>query len=183
MSDFKAFSDSNDLNRIKVFLENGLIVSGTFLVMERAVTAKDGEYKEAHAEYYDTWDLKDYLDADEMSFGKRKDESVLNEQLSYEKSAILVINEKGRPVSSVTVWLKDEETYAAENIFTVPSYRRKGLAEALLKETFKKAFDDGIKKIRLNVYADNAPAISLYLKLGFEVTGSIFEFTDGDSNE
>jgi ribosomal-protein-alanine acetyltransferase len=52
-------------------------------------------------------------------------------------------------------------------IEALPSYRRRGIAERLLKEleTFFK--DEGAVESRLEVREDNVAAINLYLKLGY----------------
>ena len=54
------------------------------------------------------------------------------------------------------------------NIETLPSHRRQGLAESLLREAFNWAQANARASIWLEVRASNIAAISLYRKLGFQ---------------
>ncbi len=47
-------------------------------------------------------------------------------------------------------------------------YRGKGIGERLLRTALAAAQDKGFDTIRLDVWAENAPAIALYHKVGFE---------------
>ncbi len=51
------------------------------------------------------------------------------------------------------------------------AWRGQGLGEALLAACIEKASAKGLTRIELEVYADNAPAIALYRKLGFVEEG------------
>ena len=53
------------------------------------------------------------------------------------------------------------------NVATRPSYRRRGLARAVLEELIKRAAERGVRSIFLEARVSNAPAISLYKSLGF----------------
>lgn len=48
-------------------------------------------------------------------------------------------------------------------------YRGMGIGEALTRRVIEQASAEGARELRLLVYADNAPAINLYRKLGFEI--------------
>ena len=56
-------------------------------------------------------------------------------------------------------------------ICLLPEYRDKGIGAKLIKKTIKKAKEKGIKRIELEVISDNRNALSLYLKLGFQIEG------------
>jgi ribosomal protein S18 acetylase RimI-like enzyme len=47
-------------------------------------------------------------------------------------------------------------------------YRGMGIGEALTRRVIEQAQSEGARELRLLVFADNAPAINLYRKLGFE---------------
>ncbi|MEM1550628.1 MAG: ribosomal protein S18-alanine N-acetyltransferase [Candidatus Bathyarchaeia archaeon] len=56
------------------------------------------------------------------------------------------------------------------SIAVLPSYRRMGIGEALLKEALRAMAEYySVKECYLEVRVSNLPAISLYKKLGFEV--------------
>jgi RimJ/RimL family protein N-acetyltransferase len=50
-------------------------------------------------------------------------------------------------------------------------YRNQGIGTEMMKEAIKWARGNGIVRLELEVYADNAPAVHLYKKFGFEVEG------------
>jgi RimJ/RimL family protein N-acetyltransferase len=50
-------------------------------------------------------------------------------------------------------------------------WRGQGLGKALLEACIRKAFTNGLTRIELEVYADNANAIALYRRLGFVEEG------------
>ncbi len=57
------------------------------------------------------------------------------------------------------------------NVATHPDFRRRGIAEKLLGELLEYAKDNGIEEMTLEVRSENAGALSLYGKLGFEKVG------------
>ena len=57
------------------------------------------------------------------------------------------------------------------NIAVHPDYRRKGVARQLIDALTEKLAANGIRSLMLEVRASNAPAISLYEKLGFALAG------------
>ena len=58
------------------------------------------------------------------------------------------------------------------NIAVDPEYRRWGLGSKLLAYTVKKATENGVNELFLEVRASNAPAIGLYEKSGFVNIGT-----------
>lgn len=57
------------------------------------------------------------------------------------------------------------------NVCTAPEARRKGVAEALMRELEPLLVQKGAEKITLEVRASNEPAIALYQKLGYQQIG------------
>jgi ribosomal protein S18 acetylase RimI-like enzyme len=64
---------------------------------------------------------------------------------------------------------------AVGNIFTLPQYRSKGYATAATSAVLTELVEWGIEDIVLNVSQDNAPAVSIYDKLGFERYCTFYE--------
>lgn len=64
----------------------------------------------------------------------------------------------------------------------LPDYRGKGYGRALIERTLKAAWDCGLIRVELDVYADNEPAIALYESVGFEREGLLRKsvLIDGD---
>lgn len=55
----------------------------------------------------------------------------------------------------------------------IPAFRGKGHGEALIRATMAAAWTKGLTRIELTVHADNARAIALYRKVGFETEGEM----------
>lgn len=53
------------------------------------------------------------------------------------------------------------------NVSVLPTFRGKGIGERLLRACIRAAGDAGHESLHLEVDAANAPAISLYVRLGF----------------
>ncbi|WP_299283968.1 GNAT family N-acetyltransferase [uncultured Tateyamaria sp.] len=58
-------------------------------------------------------------------------------------------------------------------LYVVPSARGQGVADGLLTAAMAEAEARGIWQIELSVFVENAPAIALYERHGFSVTGKI----------
>ena len=61
------------------------------------------------------------------------------------------------------------ETADLCNVTVDERCRRRGLAEALLREAFERCLDKGVEQVLLEVRESNVAAIGLYEKLGFAV--------------
>jgi predicted GNAT family acetyltransferase len=57
---------------------------------------------------------------------------------------------------------------AVGNVFTHPSYRRKGYGLAATSAVVSALLETGIRDIVLNVSQKNLPAVRIYERLGFE---------------
>ncbi|MHA1939631.1 MAG: GNAT family N-acetyltransferase, partial [Candidatus Thorarchaeota archaeon] len=71
--------------------------------------------------------------------------------------------------SGILLNIEKDEVYVAD-LMTLPGYRRIGLARDLLRLSFNRALELGIKKVSLGARADNVNAVSLYKSEGFETT-------------
>jgi ribosomal protein S18 acetylase RimI-like enzyme len=73
----------------------------------------------------------------------------------------------GEPVAFAMLGVRDEEGWIG-GMGTVASERRRGTGEAVLRAVLDEAAALGLRGVRLEVLTQNAAAIALYRKLGFE---------------
>jgi len=56
-------------------------------------------------------------------------------------------------------------------VFVTPTHRGTGLGRALVSRAISHAFENGVRRINLQVFTPNTEAISLYDSLGFQLFG------------
>jgi len=59
--------------------------------------------------------------------------------------------------------------WVIDSVATLPSHRRKGVADKLLRAILEKGKRQGYSKAQINMYVGNEPALTLYRKFGFEI--------------
>lgn len=175
MNDFKTYIDANDIEKISEFYRNGFYLAGVMLVMELDLGSQKLEERD-NIELYDNTNLSEYLAANGKGFGTPDPIDTIEKELRYENANIYVLREKGKIVSSVTVWDESVDMISTENIFTIPKFRGRGYAMAVLSKALMDAINRGMKKARLTVYSTDLPAIKLYDKMGYKITKVLQEF-------
>ncbi len=104
------------------------------------------------------------------SFSLPWDEAAIRRELDNKLSLWLTAVEDGRVLGyagSQTVF----EDADILNVCTAPAARRRGIAEALMRELERQLIPRGAEQITLEVRASNEPAIALYQKLGYQQIG------------
>ena len=86
----------------------------------------------------------------------------------------LRINNRLISIAGVHVYSEKYKVAALGNIVTHPDYRGRGFAKAVTVRLCQSLFEH-VDHIGLNVKADNAAAIALYKKLGFEIVAFYYE--------
>ncbi|MDO7905886.1 GNAT family N-acetyltransferase [Paenibacillus sp. JX-17] len=77
---------------------------------------------------------------------------------------------QGEPVSSCMTWGISPERSATEQIFTIPEWRRRGIAQLVIVEALKFLRDKKHKtEAALGVVGSNPAALNLYKSLGYEL--------------
>jgi RimJ/RimL family protein N-acetyltransferase len=79
-------------------------------------------------------------------------------------------------VAGVHVWSPTYRIAALGNVTTHPRVRGQGLAQGAVAALCRRLLDT-VDVITLNVKADNAPAIAVYTRLGFDVVAEYSEFS------
>lgn len=80
---------------------------------------------------------------------------------------VFVWEADGRPVAFAVLQVAADEAHL-HNFMVHPAHRRKGLGSMLLQKVMIEARDSGAAVFVLDVDAANRPAITMYLKAGFQ---------------
>lgn len=92
----------------------------------------------------------------------------------------IAVNAAGKPAGSITIRYFDEGNkgfgYVSDDIpelgmALIPESRGQGLGTALMKELFRGMKERGIHKVSLSVAPENAAAMKLYERFGFQEAG------------
>jgi RimJ/RimL family protein N-acetyltransferase len=87
--------------------------------------------------------------------------------------------EDGRVVGWCDVTPKPRETLRHSGVLgmgVAASHRGRGIGRRLIATTLETAFARGLMRIELTVRTDNAPAIALYQRFGFDSEGRLHRF-------
>jgi ribosomal-protein-alanine N-acetyltransferase len=88
-----------------------------------------------------------------------------------------IIREEGEPLGFAMLALARQKPFEPRRalllaISVSPAHQRKGVGSAMLNRMEELAREYGVVEIHLRTADDNLPAISLFQKAGFEITGS-----------
>jgi len=75
-------------------------------------------------------------------------------------------------VSRVGQFASSHHKMVMWGVFTSPRYRRRGLSRMVVVTALRHAFDNGARRVNLQVYVPNEPALALYRTLGFVDCGA-----------
>eukprot|EP00465_Bigelowiella_longifila_P001372 CAMPEP_0185269284 /NCGR_PEP_ID=MMETSP1359-20130426/39353_1 /TAXON_ID=552665 /ORGANISM="Bigelowiella longifila, Strain CCMP242" /LENGTH=281 /DNA_ID=CAMNT_0027860381 /DNA_START=230 /DNA_END=1072 /DNA_ORIENTATION=- len=118
-------------------------------------------------------------------FGLRLKESAIERLNGKRRFHVLVIeDENDRIIGTVTaaktdpdplpsplIWKANDDQFYVSNLAISQPFRRKGIAKCLLRATETLAHRWGCNSIWLHVEEDNAPALNLYRRNGYEQRG------------
>lgn len=88
----------------------------------------------------------------------------------------------GKTVGGISVWNIGEKHCATENIFTIPEFRKKGIASELIATAFEEIKNRGATKATLSMLGSNVKAMRLYQKIGYKLLFYIMELKAADND-
>ena len=97
-------------------------------------------------------------------------EQSLIDSVTREDTMFLVCEEEQNIVGYIGMYLSFDEGDIT-NVAVAPAYRKRGYGEAIVSKAIELAKEKQLEMILLEVRVSNAPAISLYKKMGFEEIG------------
>lgn len=88
-----------------------------------------------------------------------------------------VWEEDGRIIGNTTISRVNgaSSNWVISNVAVLPNYRRRGIGHELVNAALDYAYEQGARRIALQVREDNAPAIRLYETLGFKTLDTVVE--------
>ncbi|MBR3150221.1 MAG: ribosomal protein S18-alanine N-acetyltransferase [Eubacterium sp.] len=111
-------------------------------------------------------DVADIVKIEQACFSTPWTEQGVRESIENENTHLYIALVDGDAAGYMGVQIFSGEGYVT-NVATLPEYRRKGVAKALIERALQNEMDF----LTLEVRESNAPAISLYESMGFERVG------------
>lgn len=119
-------------------------------------------------------DIDEIVAIERLSFARPWSRYAFKQELRSPFSYLFCIKvqeEDGERVAGyVGLWLIKEEAHIT-NIAVHPKYRRRGFARRLLEFVEQISLERGATLLTLEVRRSNQPAINMYRKKGFQITG------------
>jgi ribosomal protein S18 acetylase RimI-like enzyme len=84
---------------------------------------------------------------------------------------------KGAVVAVLRVVRQPPATGYVDDLAVHPDHQKRGLGSALMRWALAWIAGEGLRRARLHVRSDNAPAVHVYRKFGFTVSGSGLSYT------
>jgi len=112
-------------------------------------------------------DAQKIIKIENACFSSPWSEGSINDALNNPNSHFYLAYVDGKPAGYMGLQIFSGEGYVT-NVATLPEYRRRGIAKALIN----KALENEMEFITLEVRESNIPAINLYSSFGFEKVGT-----------
>ncbi|MFE5674829.1 GNAT family N-acetyltransferase [Streptomyces erythrochromogenes] len=91
---------------------------------------------------------------------------------AFADDTVFLAVDDGVPAGCLVVTAPDAGTAEIKRVWTAPARRGRGIASVLLRAATAHCAASGIATVRLSVWSWRTPAIALYERSGFRVTGS-----------
>ncbi|MGG3559584.1 GNAT family N-acetyltransferase [Peribacillus frigoritolerans] len=166
---YKVTPQANPINLDRVLEESGYALEGTtsVQVLNLADTESPNEtnvikYDHLHDEWFHDFCLLSNIDD--------HDQTILKKMLGniIPKTCFMLLTDEGGTVTASGLGVLEDEYIGLYNIITHKNFRNQGNGAILVRNLLHWGKENGAKNAYLQVIETNAPALSLYGKLGFE---------------
>jgi ribosomal-protein-alanine N-acetyltransferase len=119
------------------------------------------------------WDESDIVQLagiEKQCMEKPWNEKMLEEEYKNPFFVCLTAKKNGDVIGYINYHIISDEFHIA-NVAVIKSYRRKGIGSMLLESLLKRAAENNIRGVTLEVNENNTAAVGLYKKYGFITEG------------
>lgn len=179
----RLFCDGEDLAYMEFLMYNGFKAVGIMPVFTKKIADEEMENEpendlagtgteeflsmKEHREL-----IPEYLKAYKSAFKSPQSPNEIDFRLSENSSDIICMIREGEILGAVSLRQVSKNTAILENLFIGKKFRKQGLASFLMAHIEKVLIEKGFKTMELTVEGDNHPAVRLYMKNRFELTGT-----------
>lgn len=172
--------DTKEIDNIQLLLSKGFSIKRAIPVLKYDLTKDIPHYKiseDVHIVKYefDKISMENYLKANFCSSTELDCETDIYFNLGDPNFACYTAICNNEIIGAISVWNISEERGATENIFVVPSYRRKNIARELISTALDTLKERNMNIATLSVIGTNLSAIKLYLSCGYSLYYNLIE--------
>jgi GNAT superfamily N-acetyltransferase len=138
------------------------------LELSSARSLSPGERAELFNAAYEGYFLPFHVDEQQLAF--------MDDAFDLDLDASRVAFREGAPVGLGNLGLRGEDAWIG-GVGVVPSARRSGIGEALMRALHEGARERGVRRVWLEVIVENTGAFALYEKLGYELVRDVEVWT------
>ncbi|MBL3641210.1 GNAT family N-acetyltransferase [Bacillus sp. RHFB] len=166
---YKVTPQANPINLDRVLEESGYALEGTTSVQVLNLTDTESPNETNVIKYdhlHDEW----FHDFCQLSNIDDHDRTILKKMLGniIPKTCFMLLTDEGGTVTAIGLGVLEDEYIGLYNIITHEKFRNQGNGAILIRNLLHWGKENGAKNAYLQVIETNAPALSLYGKLGFE---------------
>jgi ribosomal protein S18 acetylase RimI-like enzyme len=172
--------EADEINDMQFFMQKGFGLNSVIPVLKYDLSQNTKHYDIPEdvkiIEYsFNDESIKKYIEADILSGGSPESEASIRfctGDPSFKCFAAICNSEV---VGAISIWNITDKRAATENIFVVPTHRRKNIARELIATAFDELKSRGMEIATLSMSGTNLSAMKLYLSCGYSLYYNIIE--------
>ena len=172
--------ETAEINDMEFFLDNGFSLNSVIPVLKYNLLKETKHYDIPDnvqiKEYsFSEENLQNYLDADFEASGIPESKADIRFKGGDPNFKCFVATYDSKIVGAISIWNITDKRAATENIFVIPSFRRKNIARELIATAFDELKERGMEIATLSMSGTNLRAMKLYLSSGYSLYYNLIE--------
>lgn len=172
--------ENDEISDMQFLLEKGFTLNAAIPVLSYDLTREIGHYSipdeiTIQKVAFTPQKMKSYFEADFEACEQLDNEAAMWFRTGNPSFACFAAMKGEQMIGAISVWNITKERAATENIFVVPSYRRKIIAKELIATAFEELRQREMKMATLSMIGTNRPAMNLYLSCGYKLYYNLLE--------
>lgn len=172
--------ETDEINDMQFFLEKGFSLQSVVPVLKYDLLKEIKHYEIPNDVFINEFSftessMEDYINADLIASDALECEADIWFKTGDPSFKCFVATCDSQIVGAISVWNISNERAVTENIFVVPSFRRKNIARELIATAFEELKNRGMSIATLSMSGTNLPAMKLYLSSGYSLYYNLIE--------
>lgn len=172
--------ETNEINDMQFFLDKGFSLNSVIPVLKYNLLQETNHYNIPDnvqiKEYsFSEENLQNYINADFEASGIPESKADIQFKVGDPNFKCFVATCDSKVVGAISVWNITDKRAATENIFVIPSFRRKNISRELIATAFDELKERGMEIATLSMSGTNLRAMKLYLSCCYSLYYNLIE--------